>query len=166
MTSRATAYDARLDQFRVREGIDIGRWASEADLLRTQLNKYRSAFAEPNVEVLAKLVRAASRILQRHVKASELYDLGEAEPLGQQRQFRGNPECRKAFGSRLDEFLRRIEFPSSALAREAATSKNTLLQFRARRSSPRVSTVRQIVVALRRMGYDVTPSDIIDVGEE
>jgi len=162
----ARAYENRLDQFRVREGIDIGRWASEAGLRRTQLNKYRSEFDQPGAKVLAKLVRSASRILGRRVEASELYDLGETEPLGQQRQFRWSSECKKVFDSRLDQLLRRIGLPPSTLARKAAMSTNTLLRLRALHATPMVSTVRQFVVALRRMGFDVRAPDIIDVGEE
>jgi hypothetical protein len=166
---REHKYDTRLDRFRVREGIGITQWSDEAGLRRTTLNRYRSASEEPTAVYLANLVQSASRILGRPVKASELYDLGEAEPLGKknrQREYRANAGSRKFYKSRLDVLLRRIGLPPSAFAREANISAHTLLRIRAQQVSPMVSTLRMLVVALRQMGYDVTVSDIVDVGEK
>ena len=172
MTSRpptgiAKEYDTRLDRFRVREGIGIKEWAAEAGLRRTTLNRYRSGDEEPTSDYLANLVRSASRILQRSVRASELYDLGETEPLGRKvLEYRSSRGSRRLFESRLDILLRRVGLPPSALARNANMSEHTLLRIRSARSKPMVSSIRDLVLTLRRMGYDVKASDIVDVGEK
>lgn len=168
-TGREQRYDTRLDRFRVREGIGIKQWADQAGLRRTTLNRYRSASEEPTADYLAKLVRSASRILRRPVKASEIYDLGEGEPLGKndlRRDYRTNEGSRKFYRSQLDTLLRRIGLPPSAFAREANISAHTLLRIRSQQASPMVSTLRALVVAMRRMGHDVTASDIADVGDK
>ena len=161
-------YETRLDRFRVHEGIDIQEWADEAGMRRTQLNKYRSAYDEPGAAVVAVLVRSASRLLRRPVRVSELFDVGEEEPLGKRargRPLRRSDPCRKIYDSRFDKLLRRLRLPPVAFARASGLPPETLLRIRAGRATPMISTVRQVVVTLRQMGYDVRAFEIIDLGE-
>lgn len=163
--SLAKAYDTPVDRFRVRANLSIAEWAREAGMSRTQLGKYRSHAEELTVTSLAALTRAASRILQRRVRASELCDLGDTEPLGHPYRFAGGYNARIRYGTPLDRFLRRIDVPPSPLARLIPLSPNQFRRIRADEAAPRVSTVRDLVRTLRRMGYDVKASELFDIGE-
>lgn len=162
-------YATRLDQFRVREALPLARWASEAGIERTRLGKYRAGTAEPHVEALARLVRAASRILGRPVRASELCDLGEDEPLGaqnRQRTTHGNDEYRSRYDTPFDEWLHRNGVRPNALARARGVSRQSLRYIRMGKDVPRLPTLRRIIIALRRRGHDVRAADWFDVGED
>ena len=159
-------YETRLDRFRVRENIGIRQWAEQAGMSRTQLNRYRSDAAQPRSNTVADLVRSASAIVGRDVAASELYDLGEDEPVRRRdAQARTNRIVQKTYRPRFDELLRRLGVPLKRLATESGLSRQAIRRFRSDATYPVVPTVRAIVTALRRMGYRVTPSDVIDVGE-
>ena len=159
-------YDTRFDRFRAREGLSVLQWASAVGMNRTQLNDYRSGAAHPHAHTLAALVRAASRILGRAVKASELYDLGEGEQVAVRRQeFRAHRSVQKKFNSPLDRLLRRLDVPLTPLAAKAGVSRQAIRHLRMGTRDPVVPTIRALVGALRRMGYDVRASDIFDVGE-
>ena len=166
-TPSAKTYDTRLDKFRVREGIAIEQWAEEAKMSRTQFNKYRANELQPRVSTLAKLARSGSRLLRRRVRASELYDLGEDTPLGGGggQSFRSSNTLRGRYNSPFDRLLRQIKMSPSAAARLLCISRVTIREIREPGASPKIGTVRRIVVALRRCGYDVKTSDIADVGE-
>jgi DNA-binding phage protein len=162
-------YDTRVDRFRVRENINIGEWADGAGMARTQLNKYRAGYGEPRADTLARIVDAARRILGRPVKASELFDVGEDVPVPLRPHataFRGNERIRRTYGSRIDDLLRRLELPPAAFARMVALSQRSLQKLRTERGVPSLRTIRQIVRKLRSHGYEVTASDVVDVGED
>lgn len=163
----ARNYDTSLDRFRVRERLDIQQWAEEAEMRRTTLNRYRAGESEPNVRQLVRLVGAARRILGRAVHASELYDLGENEPRanGLPRRVHRENRRRRVFNSRLDHLLRKFGVAPSAFARESGLSRHGLWRIRAEEDSPMVSSVRQIVQAFRRLGYDVKASDVIELSD-
>lgn len=161
-------YMTRIDQFRVRENLDLRDWARTAGIHRTQLNRYRSDVAAASVSSLVKLVRAASQLLGRHVKASEIMDLGDDEPVAADVE---RVNITDAFDStthpsRLDRLMHRLEVPPVHLARRANVSIPTLRKFRAEISSPTVTTLRKLVVAFRRLGHDVSARDIVDIGED
>ena len=158
-------YDTRIDQFRTREGIGRAEWAIAADISRSQLTKYRAGIAEPRAGHLARLVSAAARILGRAVRASELYDLGEDEPLGHKTHDKPRAQNGVHYDSRLDSLMTRLGVGPAALAQAAQTSRMQIHSTR-RGVPPLVSTIRRIVIAFRHMGYDVKASEIVDVGEE
>lgn len=158
-------YETRIDQFRSRAAIGRVEWAVAADVGRAQLNKYRAGIAEPRAPALAQLVGAASRILGRRVAASELFDLGEDEPLGDRAERKAHIRGGFKYDSRLDRLLRRIGIESAELARKAGVWRIQIVSVRGG-VAPRVRTIRRIVVALRRMGYDVKARDVADVGED
>lgn len=111
-------YDTLLDRFRRKEGIPLLLWAEEAGMNRTQLGKYRSGKLEPSAVTLSDLVRAAKRIIGCPVKASDLYDLGEDEPLNVTNPYPwGRPQSsvRQSFNTRLDRCLIRERFRHHAL---------------------------------------------------
>ena len=136
---------------------------------RAQLNKYRAG-TEPRTEVVARLVRAASRLLGRPVRAAELFDFGEdtrveERPDGASSLPR-NDVVRKQYASRLDALIRLLDIPPNAFAQGMGMSRRQLVRLRRNESLASVGTVRQMVVVLRRSGYDVSASDIADVGED
>jgi DNA-binding phage protein len=166
--SEATSYGTRLDRFRVRERIDLEQWAEKAGMRRTQLGKYRSGRGEPRADALARLVRAAAVLLYRPVKASELYDLGEDEAIAAEiHRFpqTGQEKIRRVYDSKIDAYLRRIDAAPASVARAAGMSRQSLLNLRSEAALPMCSTIRALVIALRRRGYAVTASDLFDVGE-
>jgi len=162
-------YDTRIDRFRAKEGISILKWATEAGMKRSQFNKYRTG-AEARTDLVARLVRAATRILGRPVRASELFDLGEEIPVAERAasapSFLRNDLMRKDYPSRIDALLRLLGIPPNAFARQIGMSRRQLTRLRRDESFPFVGTVRHMVEVLRCSGYDVTASDIADVGED
>lgn len=161
-------YDTRMDRFRARENISIRQWAEAAGVARTQFNKYRSGKMTPGVLIFAALVRSASRIVARPVRASELYDLGEDEPVAPAPRECGRLQhsfVAKHYNTRLDRLIRRLGVRPAALAREGGISRQALRRLRMRSGVSVVSTVRVIVSALRRMGHPVKASNIVDTGE-
>ena len=161
----ARDYDTRLDQFRKRAGIGRGEWAIAAEISRSQLTKYRAGLGEPRAGHLARLVSSAGRILGRAVNASELFDLGEDEPLGKKRRPKPAKLTAADYDTRLDKLMRRLGVRPAALAKATGTSRMQIYCVR-RGGNPLVSTVRSIVIAIRRMGHDVRARDVIDLGEE
>jgi DNA-binding Xre family transcriptional regulator len=159
-------YDTRFDRFRAREKLDPQVWAQAAGMSRSQLNNYRIDHQSPRVTTLARLVRAASRLVRRPVRASELADLGEEEPLGSGTALAGTARrTGKSCGTRLDELLRKYRIRPLALAEEAGLTRQLLLRHRENPSMMRASTLEKIVRALRRNGIDVRAADVADVGE-
>ena len=162
-------YDTRIDRFRARESISILGWASAAGMKRAQFNKYRSG-SEPRTDVAARLVRAASRILDRPVRASELFDVGEEVPVAERDltapSFLRNDLMRKDYPSRIDALIRLLGIPPNAFAQKIGMSRRQLTRLRRNESSALLGTVRHMVETLRSKGYDVTASDIADVGED
>lgn len=159
-------YDTRFDCFRRQEKLDPSTWGAAAGMSRSQVNHYRSGHQMPKVTTLARLVAAAARLLGRPVRASELYDVGEDEPLGSRRFLEsegGRP--RQTFDTPLDELIRRNNFRTADVADESGISRQLLLRYRAGRATMRVSSLARIVRAFRRNGFDVRASDVADVGE-
>ncbi|HEX6161123.1 MAG TPA: hypothetical protein VF111_13205 [Thermoanaerobaculia bacterium] len=159
-------YDTRFDRFRVREKLDPEEWAHASGMSRTQLNKYRSDQQSPRITTLARIVRAASALLRRPVRVSELMDVGEEEPLGDGTAFRDKlRKGGRAFGTRLDELIRKHGIRPLRLAQEAGLNRQLLLRHRINPSMMRASTLAKIVRAFRRNGIDVRAADVADVGE-
>jgi transcriptional regulator with XRE-family HTH domain len=164
----ARDYETRIDRFRRTAGIALRRWAEEAHISRMQLGKYRAGTQEPTLETLAALVSAARRVSGLPVKAADLYDVGEDEPLNTT-----DPEpfaaprgdIRNLYDTRFDKCLVREGIRPSRLARTAGMSRLSILRKRAGRESPTVGVLARLVRAMRIMGRDIRASDLFDVGE-
>jgi len=126
-----TAYKTRLDRFRSRERLDLSRWQREAAIGRGQLLRYRTGAAEPRSDVLARLVRSATRLLNRPVHASELYDLGEDEPIGTLSLTGGESPLRKAYRTRFDRLLRQHGVVDTQLVVVSRMSRQNIRKLRA-----------------------------------
>lgn len=160
-------YDTRLDRFRIREGIGIQDWARAAGLRRTRFNRYRTGQASPGVRILPALVRSATSLAGRPVSAYELFDLGEEVVVAPRPRGRAKgAHFVKDYGTPFDRLLHRLDVPLTQLATEAGISRKTLRTLRMKSGISVLSTIRDLVGALRRMGYPVKASDLIDTGEE
>lgn len=167
MTSRARkTYHTRIDEARARLGLGPSEWAAEALMSRPQLLRYRQGRAEPHVENLAKLVRAARRMSGARVKASDFYDLREDEPVNPKRARYVELTNQGEVKTRLEALLRREGVRPTHLARQAAMSRQVCRRLREDKADMMVSTLGRIVKALRRMGLDVKAADVADVGED
>jgi transcriptional regulator with XRE-family HTH domain len=165
----ARAYGTRIDRFRRKEGIRLRLWAQEAGINRTQFGKYRAGKQEPSAIALANIVRAARRITGKPVRAAELYDVGDDEPLNTlapEPFFEKRGTVRHVYNTRLDQCLIREGIKPARLARASGISRLALHRKRSGREIPRVSAIAKLVKAMRRLGRDVTASDLFDVGED
>lgn len=159
-------YDTRLNHFRLAKGISPTAWANAAGMWRGQLTRYCSGSATPRCSRLVLLLRSARELTQTSVCASELYDLGEDEPLGgtlssaDRRWRRSTP-----WNTRFDRVLKRHGIGPSRLAAEAGVSQRAVRELQAGLTDPRVSTLASMVRALRRMGVNVRAHDLIDIGD-
>jgi predicted transcriptional regulator len=162
------AYDTRIDRFRRANAIDHLQWALESGMTRSHFLRVRLG-KDIHLKSVVRVVKAASRILRRQVRASELYDLGDDEPLNTQvesaLQQRPHAKTRELFRTPLDDYLLRTGILPAELARRAGLSRQALVRMRARRGTVRVSTVRKLIRALRAMGRDVKSSDFFDFGD-
>lgn len=160
--TQTRVFDTRIDRRRAGLGLTPGEWAAAADMPRGQLLRYRSGQAEPRARALARLVRAARDVTGKPVRASDFYDLGEDEPLGQRtegRVHRGRRQYQTRFGGTLD----RYGFPLLLAARQARLSRRTITLFCAGKRDPRASTIATLVRAFRRMGADIAASDLFEL---
>jgi predicted transcriptional regulator len=163
----ATDYDTRIDRFRRREGLTVEVWAEAAAMERNTLYRIRAGKHAPRASTLAQLVRAAAKLLQRNIKASEMYDLGEEVPVAPARislSARSRTRVRRQ-GTRFDAFLATHDIAPNRLARASRLSRQTLTKMRCGLIDPSVRTIAAIVRALRESGYHVMASEIADVGE-
>jgi hypothetical protein len=163
-------YDSRLDRF-MREkttSVSINEWARQTGLRRTAFNKQRLPTANPRGNTVAKLVRAATRILGRRVMATELFDVGEDTAVGRVQAFDGDRRGRwqREFDSRLGGTLARIGIGPAELQHISGVTKTSISRICNNRVSPRISIVRSLVAALRRAGYEVRARDVADVGDD
>lgn len=160
----AAEYNTRIDQLRRREGIGILRWKNEAGMSRTQFNRYRSGRAEPNIGTLAVLLESGSRIARKSIRPSALVDLGEDVPVATTKSTlvaKRRPRLPSS-NTPLDRLFRRLNIAPSTFAPAVPMPRQSLR--RACACDPRVlraSTVRRIVSAFRRHGYDIRASDVV-----
>jgi DNA-binding XRE family transcriptional regulator len=163
----ASDYDTRIDAFRRRQGLAVETWADTAGLTRNTLYRIRSGAHAPRCATLALLVRAASVLLHRSVKASELYDLGEDLPVAAQRvpMAATLPTQVRRQATRFDTLLAKYDITPQHLASASGVSRQTLMKIRYGLVDPSVSTVASIVETLRLHGYPIVAFDLVDVGE-
>src|SRR5687768_12435596 len=100
-------YDTRMDRCRVVYGISLLQWSIEARIDRKVITRYRAGLDEPTERNLAKLVRAARAITGKPIRASELFELGEDEPLGPRWERQYSSPGRKTYDTRFDRCLLR-----------------------------------------------------------
>lgn len=168
---RVRVFPTRFDRFRAEAGIDLRRWYEALQMARPSFTRIRAG-SDVSLETLARLVRAATALTGRAVKASELYDLGEDAPLGSPapaRPQRGgsDPLNNRAFyDTPLDRLLVCEGLRPSRVAAEARISRHGFQRIRAGLEVPRVSTLRALVAALRALtGNPVHAKDLYDLGE-
>jgi DNA-binding XRE family transcriptional regulator len=102
------------------------------------------------------VVRAASAILGRAVKATELFDLGSDTPSGAITILRKVVPLRqrgslKRFETTLDRILRREQILHNDFAAHVGVSRQTLLRYRAGQLEPSLVTLGRMVDTLRGM---------------
>jgi hypothetical protein len=159
------SYATRLDRFRALNGLAIKAWAANAPKARSQLQKYRAGKVEPMTAGLANLVCAASAMLRRPVKAAEIMDVGEDEPVAPTITILPSSRRRaRTYEGRLGAYCARIQVSPQALLEMCAASRPTIRRV-ARKGITSVALLRRVVITLRRLGYAALAKDIADVGE-
>jgi DNA-binding Xre family transcriptional regulator len=165
-------YPTRLDSFRRAERIDPTEWATEAGMAPQRFARYRAG-VDPRVSTAATFVRAAGKVLNRPVRVSELYDVGEdqavttADVVVRPARERHANDVRQTYDTPLDRLLVELDIRPAELAREADTARSSVQKMRAGREEPRMSTLAKIVSAIRRIsGHPIRAKDLYDVGEE
>jgi transcriptional regulator with XRE-family HTH domain len=154
----------RIESLLRRERISREQWADEAVMDRAQFSRYLHGRSFPRALILARLVWAARRIAGIHVMASDLYDLGEEEPVSLAPK--SGSTSRSNYDTRLDRYLRQNGISPAKLARHSGVARPLLNRKRTGEQQPTVGVIRRLVRALRQMGYDARASDLFDVGED
>lgn len=158
-----------MERFRVANGLVSAKWARKSALYRKTFNnalKGRDVY----VDTIRAIVRAASDLLQRPVRANEVFDVGEDTPPEMTIPRRVIAESKrrslKRFPSRLDRILRGEGIAPSDFAYHAGLTRQGLLRFRVGAEEPSLSTLASIVRALRQMtGKAYRATHLYDVGE-
>lgn len=161
-------YDTRFDRFRRRENLSVDAWAAAASLSRQALNKYRAG-KSPGRSVAARLVRSASKMKKRPVRASELWDVGEGDvPTAVVHRGHAIPNTvRKRYPTPLDRLLVDEQVFPTQLARAAGMTRQTLRTLRAGGEPKSLEIIAAIVRALRVItGKPIRASQLYDLGEE
>jgi DNA-binding phage protein len=160
----------RIERFRIRNRIGPTEWAAKAGMSRQTLRHVRGG-NDPFVATTRALVRAASEILGRQVGARELFDVGEDTsvpevPVPHEIVSDAQRKMLKRYETRLDRVLRGERIVPSEFARHAGIVRQTLLRFRTGQEEPCLSTLANMVAALRRMtGKRYLAGHLYDLGE-
>jgi predicted transcriptional regulator len=161
----------RIERFRIRNRIAPTAWAAKAGMSRQTLRHVLGG-NDPFVATARALVRAASEILGRQVGTSELFDVGEDTPppevpVPHEIVSDAHRKMLKRYDTRLDRILRGERIVPSEFARHVGIVRQTLLRFRTGQEEPCLSTLANMVAALRRMtGKRYLAGHLYDVGEE
>ncbi|HYI12673.1 MAG TPA: hypothetical protein VEK57_26720 [Thermoanaerobaculia bacterium] len=162
------AYPTRLDRFRITSGIDLPRWLDALGMTRAGFTPLRAG-RDVTLETAARVVRAAGRVLGRALQPSELFDFGEDTPPGAPepgRHERRRHTGRENYDTPLERLLEREELRPALVARQAGITRQAFLSVRAGRASPRVSTIRKVIAALRQLtGKPIRVSNLFDAGD-
>jgi hypothetical protein len=165
---RYTNYDTPVDTFRQRNRLDPALWAQKAGVSRGQMQRYRTG-GELTTTTLARLLRVAEEMLDRAVLATEIVgDLGESEPVASPPlpppPYAARDRDRvNRYNTRLDNVFAFTGWPVDAFVRHVPTSR---AQFRLLRIGQGMSmtTLRNLVIAFRRLGFNVVASDLAEIG--
>jgi DNA-binding Xre family transcriptional regulator len=168
------AYPTRIDRFRVKEGIDVTRWYTEAGLTRSFFSRIRAGH-DFSVDTLLRLLKAAREITGKRVRATDIADLGEdmPPPGNVSSRLRRRPQRqRTAYETELDRIMAAHRLSNSDVMREARLSKPTLLKMRQGRIKKNgkvvitTGTLAAVVRALRALtGEPIGAADITGIEE-
>lgn len=160
----------RIERFRIRNRIAPTAWARKAGM-SPQTLRHVLGGNDPFVATTRALVRAASEILGRQVSVSEIFDVGEETPVPRapvphKIVSDAHRKTLKRYETRLDRILRGERIVPSEFARHVGVVRQTLLRFRTGQEAPCLSTLANMVGALRRMtAKRYLASHLYDVGE-
>jgi predicted transcriptional regulator len=165
------AYKTRLDELRLRLGIDLVQWWEGASINEHQLLKYRKG-RDMLADDLASLVRSARKLTRNmKLRAHQLVDVGEDEPIPATRDQRLRArysalDLRRTFPTALDGLLIREGVWPTLLEAESGITRVTIFRIREGNHAPRASTIRKLVAALTRLlGRRVYAQEVYDVGD-
>jgi transcriptional regulator with XRE-family HTH domain len=163
--------ESRLERFRLAHGIERRELINRAGISRVTYHDLRKG-NDTHLSTIRAVVRAASAILGRPVKATELFDLGASTPSGTITLPRKVVPLRqrgslKRFETTLDRILRREQILHSDFAAHVGVSRQTLLRYRSGQLEPSLVTLVRMVETLRGMtGKPYQAKHLYDVGEE
>lgn len=165
------AYETRLDKLRIELGIDLNQWQEEAGVDRRHMVKYRKG-SDMRADTLVSLVRSARKLTGNStLRAQQLVDLGEDEPIPATRDqrlgaYHGAPDFRRTFTTAFDTLIMREGVWPTLLEAESGISRVTIFKMREGRHVPHTSTIREVVAALTRLlARRVYAQEVYDVGD-
>jgi len=166
------SYPTKIDQFRVREEIDVTRWLTETGVTRGFFHRIRAGH-DFSIDTLLRLVRSARRITGKDVHAVDIADLGEDALPGVAAAAGTRRAPRPArYDTPLDRWIASRGITPAEVARAARISKPTLLKMRKGQMTRNgvvvitTSTLAAVVRALRRLtAEDVRAADVSGIEE-
>jgi predicted transcriptional regulator len=160
----------RLERFRIRNRINPGTWSNEAEISRQSLERIRRG-NDTRISTIRALVRAASKILSRPVRVSEMFDVGEDTPASEIVIVRrvvsaAHRKTLRQFSTRIDRILRGEDIMANDFAAHVGVGRQSLLRFRSGMDEPSLYTLANMVRVLRLMtAKPYMASHLYDVGE-
>lgn len=164
-----TTYNTRLERFRRAHGLSTTEWARTAGLSRKALTCARAG-VDVYLRTVRAIVRAASELLKRPVKARELFDLGETTraiaviPRKVGADF-VRAAC-KRYPTNLDRILRGENIVPSDFGVHVGIARQTMLKYRRGKKEPSLFILARMIRTLRQMtGKPYKAKHLYDVGE-
>ena len=171
ITRRHTATQGtRLERFRVHHRIRPLVWSSAAGITRQSFDRVRQG-NDTHLSTIRAIVRAASQLVGRPVRASELFEIGDDTPSSEALITRqvvrdAHRKMLKRYSTRLDRILRGENIMPNDFARRVGIDRHSLRRYRADEGEPSLLTLAGIVRVLRLMtGKPYVASHLYDVGE-
>ena len=167
---RVTTQVTRLERFLVKNGIRSATWAANAGITRPTFVHVRDG-NDPHLATVRSLVRAASEILGRRVRVSEIFDVGEgtsvpSTPVERKTATDAQQKTLRRYETRLDGILRSERIMPNEFAGHVGIVRQSLLRFRSGSAEPCLSTLAGMVISLRSMtGKPYLASHLYDIGE-
>ena len=129
--------------------------------------------SDPYLTTARRLVIAGSTLVGRQVRAHELWDVGEDEPITLIHRLPPRPvvsnrhwKTLKHYNTRFDRILRAEGLYPFFFAEQTALARQTLQRLRSGDGEPCLSTIAQIVRTLRQLtGKPYRAAHVFDVGE-
>jgi hypothetical protein len=164
---------SRFEQFRVANRVEPRAWYRKAGMSRAAFRVVRRG-SDPYVSTVRRLIIAGSQLVGREVRAHELWDVGEDEPLPSADALPPRPAVSvrqrvslKQYDTPLDRILRAEGLYPFFFAQQTALARQSLQRLRSAKAEPCMSTVGQIVRTLRRLtGKPYGAAHVFDVGEK
>ena len=163
----------RFEEFRIANALAPRTWYPAAKMSRAAFRVVRLG-SDPYLATARRLVVAGSILLGRQVRAHELWDVGEDEPLPTASALASRPfiakrhlATLKRYDTAFDRVLHAEGLSPFFFAQAAAISRQHLQRLRSGENEPCMSTVAQIVRTLRRLtGKPYKAAHIFEVGEQ